>query len=65
MQCGSVSGLEASGTVVTAYVDLSAASEEGYGEVFGGSLDVLLVAGYCGEAEARVACLVFLKVKVR
>jgi hypothetical protein len=52
-----VSGLEATGAVVAAYVDLASAAEEGDGEVFGGGFDVLLVAGDGGEAEARVACL--------
>mmetsp|Transcript_6337 Transcript_6337/g.14062 ORF Transcript_6337/g.14062 Transcript_6337/m.14062 type:complete len:240 (-) Transcript_6337:89-808(-) len=61
---GRVSGLEATGAVVAAYVDLASAAEEGDGEVFGGGFDVLLVAGDGGEAEARVACLCLWRVAV-
>lgn len=54
---GSRCGGEAARAVVAADVDLASAAEECDGEVFGGGFDVLLVSGYGGEAEARVACL--------
>lgn len=52
---------EATGAVMSAYVDGSSATEEGDGEVFCGCLDVLLVSGDCGEAKARV-CLLNIRV---
>ncbi len=57
VECGSRCGGEAARAVVAADVDLASAAEEGDGEVFGGGFDVLLVAGYGGEAKSRVACL--------
>lgn len=57
VQSGRRAGGESAGTIVAAHVDLTAAAEEGHGEVFGGGFDVLLVAGDGGEAEARVAGL--------
>lgn len=42
---------------MSADVDESTAPEEGHGKVFRGGLDVLLVAGHGGQAEARMAHL--------
>ncbi len=39
-------------------VDETPTAEEGYGKVFGGGLNVLLVAGYGGQAKACVAHLI-------
>lgn len=47
MQRGGGAGDKTSRSVVTADVDETAAAEEGDGEVFGGGLDVLLIAGDC------------------
>lgn len=44
---------------MSAYVDGTSTAKEGDGEVFCGCLDVLLVAGDCGEAEASVCELKF------
>jgi hypothetical protein len=54
-----MTGNEATGAVVSAYVDGTSAAEEGDGEVFCGCLDVLLVACDCGEAEASVCELIY------
>ena len=52
-----MAGYEATGAVMSAYVDGSSATEEGDGEVFCGCLDVLLVSGDCGEAKTSVCGL--------
>jgi len=52
-----MAGYEATGAVMSAYVDGTSAAEEGDGEVFCGCLDVLLVAGDCGEAKTCVCSL--------
>jgi len=44
---------------MSAYVDGTSTAKEGDGEVFCGCLDVLLVAGDCGEAEASMCELKF------
>lgn len=53
-----MAGYEATGAVMSAYVDGTSATEEGDGEVFCGCLDVLLVTGNCGEAKACVCGLI-------
>ena len=54
-----MTGNEAAGTIMSAYVDGTSSAEEGDGEVFCGCLDVLLVAGDCGKAEASVCELLY------
>ena len=63
VQCGGMAGYEATGAVMSAYVDGTSATEEGDGEVFCGCLDVLLVTGNCGEAKACVCGLIIFCVR--
>ena len=60
-----MAGYEATGAVMSAYVDGTSAAEEGDGEVFCGCLYVLLVAGDCGEAKTCVCSLIILYMYIR